>query len=92
MPATTVNLVWSMFFLKGSRVLFQVALTALALVEEQCYEQDRFDMAMILIQEFAENELYPELLFDNLVPLISEEEMRELKTTHTRNMVERLQK
>ena len=69
MPTSTVNLVWDLFFLRGVKVLFQVVLTAFKLVEKEVYQFERFDEAMIYIQEYVENEMEPEPLFRNFVQI-----------------------
>ena len=48
-PLETLLVVWDLFFLKGVRVLIRVALTVFQIVQQDCYEFDRFDLVLMHI-------------------------------------------
>ena len=82
MPDNTVNTVLDLFFLRGIRVIFRVALTIFSMIEQDCLDFESFDEVVIHIQEFMMHELDAESLHNHFEPQISLEELHELTALH----------
>jgi hypothetical protein len=62
LPIETEYLVWDLFFVKGSVVIFRVALTILQMMQDEIIADDSYDNVMIVISSFASKVTRKDLL------------------------------
>jgi hypothetical protein len=64
-PEEAELLVWDLFFVKGSYVVFRVALTVMELMQKEVLKLDRFDDILMLLTTFCQT-ISRKVLADNL--------------------------
>lgn len=64
-PEEVELLVWDLFFVKGSYVVFRVALTVMELMQKEVLKLDKFDDILMLLTTFCQR-ISRKVLVDNL--------------------------
>jgi len=79
LPLETELLVWDLFFLKGSQVVFRVALTLFSLMESEILKAEDMGSIFMIVDSFG-NKVDRTLLLKSLVSGISNFDIKGLRS------------
>lgn len=91
LPEDTEYLVWDLFFIKGSQVLFRVALTVLELMQDEILKADDFKQIYDIIDQFGKEKVDKHTLLSHLAGKVTNRDIDELRQYYRPKVVESVQ-
>jgi hypothetical protein len=89
LPLETELLVWDLFFLKGSQVIFRVALTLFSMMEKEILQAEDMGSIFMIVDKFG-NKVDRSLLLKNLVSGITNFDIKGLRSYYRTTIFETL--
>jgi hypothetical protein len=90
MPQDTEYLVWDLFFLKGSVVLFRVAMTILKLMHDSIAANDSYENIMSTISSLSRTKVTRQVLLKNLAKYPKHSEIHQLRQIYRVQVIQGL--
>lgn len=90
LPPETEYLVWDLFMVKGSVVLFRVALTILYMMQELMMQDDSLENVMLVLQTFCPT-VTSRVLLKNLSRDVDGDEINQLRMIYREQVISGLQ-
>lgn len=91
LPLETEYLVWDLFMVKGSVVIFRVALTILKMMQSAILMNPSYDNVMWVLSLFCKQKVSCKALMKHLTNGLTNTEIRKLRITYRQELIGGLQ-